>query len=92
MLFRSGTGVGINEGVVGEDGQELRKVWEDKEGAEGYLAVAVPKVRFVAFPAFACSLTPFAVPKLLYRPRSECYLDELGLHSREPGPLLSPSS
>lgn len=41
----SGTGVGINEGVVGEDGRELRAVWEEKEGAEGYLAVAVPKVR-----------------------------------------------
>lgn len=41
----SRTGVGLNHGVHGEDGVELRAEWEKKEGAEAYLAVAIPKVR-----------------------------------------------
>jgi cation diffusion facilitator CzcD-associated flavoprotein CzcO len=41
----SRTGVGLNEDVKGEEeGKDLKKVWEEKEGAEAFLSVAVPKV------------------------------------------------
>lgn len=40
------TGVGLNKGVVGEGEKDLAKVWEEKEGAEAYLSVAVPEVRY----------------------------------------------
>ncbi|GAA5859086.1 hypothetical protein JCM5353_005896, partial [Sporobolomyces roseus] len=40
----SSTGVGLNEKVFGEDGKELRQVWEENGGAFGYQGIAVPKV------------------------------------------------
>ncbi|GAA5904022.1 hypothetical protein JCM8208_001765 [Rhodotorula glutinis] len=40
----SETGVGLNKGVYGEDGKELREVWKANGGAFGYLGVAVPGV------------------------------------------------
>ncbi|BGP51134.1 hypothetical protein JCM10450v2_007063 [Rhodotorula kratochvilovae] len=40
----SETGVGLNKGVYGEDGKELRETWKEKKGAYGYLGVAVPAV------------------------------------------------
>ncbi|GAA6004417.1 flavin-containing monooxygenase [Rhodotorula paludigena] len=40
----SETGVGLNKGVYGEDGRELREVWKERKGAYGYLGVAVPGV------------------------------------------------
>ncbi|GAA5995292.1 hypothetical protein JCM5350_002070 [Sporobolomyces pararoseus] len=38
------TGVGLNHGVKGEDGQELSQIWKEKGGGFGYLGVAPPKV------------------------------------------------
>lgn len=38
------TGVGLNHGVKGEDGQELSQVWKAKGGGYGYLGIAPPKV------------------------------------------------
>lgn len=35
----SATGVGLNHGVYGLDGKELRELWEDNEGAFAYLGV-----------------------------------------------------
>lgn len=40
----SETGVGLNHGVFGEDGKELRQTWKEYNGAYGYLGVAVPRV------------------------------------------------
>ncbi|KPV71567.1 uncharacterized protein RHOBADRAFT_19371, partial [Rhodotorula graminis WP1] len=40
----SETGVGLNKGVYGEDGKELRETWKAHGGAFGYLGVAVPGV------------------------------------------------
>lgn len=41
----SRTGVGLNQDVKGEEeGKDLKQVWEEKEGAEAFLSVAVPKV------------------------------------------------
>ncbi|BGP27206.1 hypothetical protein JCM10295v2_006170 [Rhodotorula toruloides] len=40
----SETGVGLNHGVLGEDGKELRETWKENNGAYGYLGVAVPRV------------------------------------------------
>ncbi|GAA5856239.1 hypothetical protein JCM9279_006695 [Rhodotorula babjevae] len=40
----SETGVGLNKGVYGEDGKELRETWKENGGAFGYLGVAVPGV------------------------------------------------
>ncbi|GAA5826672.1 hypothetical protein JCM11251_002849 [Rhodosporidiobolus azoricus] len=40
----SETGVGLNFGVHGEDGKELRQVWKEANGAYGYLGVAAPNV------------------------------------------------
>lgn len=45
----SETGVGLNHGVYGEDGKELRQTWKERKGAYGYLGVAVPAVRFLLF-------------------------------------------
>ncbi|GAA5880009.1 hypothetical protein JCM16303_004435 [Sporobolomyces ruberrimus] len=38
------TGVGLNHGVKGEDGLELKEIWKEKQGGYGYLGVAPPKV------------------------------------------------
>ncbi|GAA5866141.1 hypothetical protein JCM8547_000611 [Rhodosporidiobolus lusitaniae] len=40
----SETGVGLNHGVYGEDGRELRETWKEAKGAYGYLGVMPPKV------------------------------------------------
>lgn len=40
----SSTGVGLNEKVFGEDGKELRQVWEENGGAFGYQGIAVPRI------------------------------------------------
>ncbi|KAI5479419.1 monooxygenase [Pseudohyphozyma bogoriensis] len=52
----STTGVGLNHGVYGEEGKELREVWEEQQGAEAYLAVSVPK-----FPNYFIILGPNAI-------------------------------
>ncbi|GAA5973011.1 hypothetical protein JCM11641_000362 [Rhodosporidiobolus odoratus] len=52
----SETGVGLNHGVYGEDGRELREVWKDVKGAFGYLGVAPPRV-----PNYFCVLGPNAI-------------------------------
>ncbi|GAA6010480.1 hypothetical protein JCM10207_001325 [Rhodosporidiobolus poonsookiae] len=52
----SETGVGLNHGVYGEDGKELRETWKEAKGAYGYLGVAVPKV-----PNYFCVLGPNAI-------------------------------
>jgi cation diffusion facilitator CzcD-associated flavoprotein CzcO len=38
------TGVGLNHGVKGEDGQELKQIWKDAQGGYGYLGVAAPRI------------------------------------------------
>lgn len=52
----SRTGVGLNHGVVGEQGVSLFEVWEAMKGAEAYLAVAVPE-----FPNYFIVLGPNAI-------------------------------
>jgi cation diffusion facilitator CzcD-associated flavoprotein CzcO len=43
----SGTGVGLNHGVKGEEGRDLSEMWEEMKGAQAFLAVAVAKVSFL---------------------------------------------
>ncbi|GAA5900840.1 flavin-containing monooxygenase [Sporobolomyces salmoneus] len=38
------TGVGLNRGVKGEEGQELKEIWKAKGGGYGYLGIAAPKI------------------------------------------------
>ena len=52
----SATGVGLNHGVHGESGRELREVWEAGEGAFAYLGVAVPD-----YPNYFTVLGPNAI-------------------------------
>ncbi|KAM0751702.1 FAD/NAD(P)-binding domain-containing protein [Meredithblackwellia eburnea MCA 4105] len=52
----SGTGVGLNHGVYGEEGIELRKLWEEAEGSYAYLAIGVPK-----FPNYFTVIGPNAI-------------------------------
>lgn len=40
----SSTGVGLNENVFGENGRELREVWEENGGAYGYQGILGPGV------------------------------------------------
>jgi len=50
------TGVGLNHGVKGEDGRELRQIWKEKDGGYGYLGVAAPKI-----PNYAIVLGPNSI-------------------------------
>lgn len=38
-------GVGVNRGVLGEGGRELRSYWESLGGPQAYAGLAVPHVR-----------------------------------------------
>jgi cation diffusion facilitator CzcD-associated flavoprotein CzcO len=49
----SGTGVGLNHGVYGENGKELKTLWDENQGAFAYKAVAVPEVSLAV-----CRLAP----------------------------------
>jgi hypothetical protein len=49
IVFATGSdvarhGVGLNVGLYGEDGLELRSYWESLDGPEAYFGLAVPKV------------------------------------------------
>ena len=37
-------GLGLNEGLKGQDGLELKEYWESLKGPEAYLGLAVPNV------------------------------------------------
>ncbi|KAK4686740.1 hypothetical protein P7C73_g3384, partial [Tremellales sp. Uapishka_1] len=49
-------GVGVNVGLKGEDGLELRQYWEELNGPQAYLGLAVPK-----FPNYFMVLGPNAI-------------------------------
>lgn len=69
-------GVGVNRGVFGEGGRELRAYWESLGGPQAYAGLAVPHV------SQAARRILMPVPELLRRHRSECDRRIMGMDAR----------
>jgi len=82
-------GVGVNEGLRGEDGVELKDYWKSIGGPQSYLGLAVPGVRDTARggrsgKAVLLEAELTTVPELLHGAWPERVDRFLGLHHWQP--------